>query len=185
MGVPKPLLPWHGEPLIRYQVRQLLSGGAAEVLVVLGTVADQIEPLVVGAGGRVVENRDYRSGRASSVRAGAAVLPDDTLALIALSVDQPRPATVIRRLLDAHLGGDVLITSPEHGGRRGHPLILAGVLLPELRQVTEEQEGMRAVVRRHAARRQSVLIDDPVIHLEFNTPVEYAAALAATGGGTR
>ena len=36
MGSPKPLLPWYGEPLVVYQVRQLREAGAAEVVVVLG-----------------------------------------------------------------------------------------------------------------------------------------------------
>ena len=179
MGTPKPLLPWRGQPLVAYQVTQLLAAGAA-VVVVTGYAAEQIAPAVRAAGGRAVENAAYRSGRASSVRAGALSLPDDTLAVITLNVDQPRPAAVVRRVLEAHRRGTALITSPEQGGRRGHPTIFAGVLLPELRTVTEETEGLRAVLRRHADRRQFVPIDDPVIHLEFNTPDEYRLALAAT-----
>jgi CTP:molybdopterin cytidylyltransferase MocA len=58
-------------------------------------------------------------------------------------------------------------------------VVFAGSLLPELRAVTEEREGLRAVVRRHGERRRIVPVDDPAIHIEFNTPDEYQAALAA------
>ena len=180
MGTAKPLLPWRGQPLVAYQVTQLLAAGAAEVVVVTGYAAEQIAPLIDAAGGRAVENAAYRSGRASSVRAGALALADDTLAVITLNVDQPRPAALVRRVLEAHGRGTALITSPEQGGRRGHPTVFAGALLPELRTVAEETEGLRAILRRHADRRQSVSVDDPVIHLEFNTPDEYRLALAAT-----
>jgi molybdenum cofactor cytidylyltransferase len=181
MGSPKPLLDWKGRPLVAYQVEQLLSAGVDEVVVVVGHAAAAVRPVAEAAGARVVENRAYRSGRASSVRAGALALADDTLVVVTLNVDQPRPAWVTRRVIAAHIGTGASITTPEQGGRRGHPVAFAGALLPELRAVTEEAEGLRAVVRRHAERRGFVGIDDPVIHLEFNTPEEYAAALTAAG----
>lgn len=185
MGRPKPLLDWFGRPLVVYQIEQLLLAGAAEVVVVVGHEAGSVTPLVEAGGGRAVLNADYRSGRAGSIRVGAAAVAPSVRALVTLNVDQPRPATVIGRVIEAHLGGAALITTPEHGGRRGHPVVFDGMLLSELGAVTEEQEGLRAVVRRHAARRQIVALDDPVIHLEFNTPDEYAAALVAAEGWNR
>lgn len=179
MGTSKALLRWRGEPLVAYQVRQLRAAGAIEVVVVTGHMAARVAPVAEAAGGRAVENRAYRMGRASSVRAGALALPDHTRALVVLNVDQPRQAGLIAQVLAGHLAGDALITTPEQGGRRGHPVVLDGLLLPELRTVVEESEGLRAVVRRHAGRRRILPIDDPAIHLEFNTPDEYAAALAA------
>jgi molybdenum cofactor cytidylyltransferase len=185
MGTPKPLLAWHGEPLVAYQVRQLHAAGVAGVIVVVGHEAARVGAVAEPVGARTVLNDDYRSGRASSVRAGALALPDDTGTIVILSVDQPRSAALIRRVLDAHLAGGAAITTPERAGRRGHPVIIAGELLPELRAVSESSEGLRAVVRRNADRRLIVPVDDPAIHLEFNTPEEYAAALRpACAGGT-
>jgi molybdenum cofactor cytidylyltransferase len=181
MGSPKPLLPWRGQPLVAYQVTQLRDAGVDEVVVVTGHAAAEVGPIAEAAGGRVVENPDYQSGRASSIRAGALALSDDTLAVVTLNVDQPRPAALIRQVLDAHRSSGAMITTPEHDGRRGHPVLFDGSLLPELRAVQEETEGLRAVVRRHSGRRQITPIADPIIHLEFNTPEEYAAAMAAMG----
>lgn len=179
MGTPKPLLPWYGEPLIVHQVGQLRAAGAG-VVVVVGHEAASVGPPARAAGGLVVENADYRAGRAGSIRLGALALPDDARAIIALNVDQPRQAALVRRVLDLHLAGDGLITTPEQSGRRGHPVVFAGTLLDELRAVSEESEGLRAVLRRHAAERRIVAVNDPAIHIEFNTPAEYEAALAAT-----
>lgn len=182
MGTPKPLLAWCGQPLVAYHVEQLRRAGAA-VIAVVGHAAARVGPLAQAAGGQVVVNAAYRAGRAGSIRAGALALPDDARAIIALNVDQPRDAGLIRRVLDLHRAGDGLITTPEYDGRRGHPVVFAGSLLCELRQVSEESEGLRAVLRRHADRRRIVAVDDPAIHIEFNTPEEYEAAVAAAGAG--
>lgn len=182
MGTPKPLLAWRGRPLVVYGVEQLRAAGIDEVIVVVGHAAELVTPLAEAAGARVVENVTYRDGRAGSIRLGAAALPDDTRAVLTLNVDQPRSAALIRRVLGAHLAGDALITTPEQGGRRGHPVLWDGSVLPDLRDVRDESAGLRALLIRYGERRRIVPVDDPAIHLEFNTPDEYAAALRADAG---
>lgn len=178
MGTLKALLPWHGTSLVRYGVEQLYAAGADDVIVVLGHLAPLVAPALDGLSARIVVNPEYDSGRASSIRAGAARAPDDARTIVVLSVDQPRPAPLIADLLRAHHAGEALISSPEHGGRRGHPVLLDGSLLPELRRVDEANEGLRAVVRGHADRRASVPCADARVHRELNTPDDYLAALA-------
>ena len=46
MGTPKPLLEWHGMPLIEYQVFSLYDSGVDDVLVVLGHEADEVSLVV-------------------------------------------------------------------------------------------------------------------------------------------
>ena len=93
MGRPKPLLPWvgatDGEPslLIDYQVRELAAAGVDDIVVVLGHEAAELRPHVPPEA-RVASNEAYREGRASSLRAGAAALPDDAGPIAVLGVDQ-------------------------------------------------------------------------------------------------
>lgn len=176
MGSPKALLPWGRETLIEYQARALRAAGADPVVVVLGYCAGEVMPLVKGE--TVVVNERYTDGRASSLRTGAAALPDDSPAVIVLNVDQPRSADVLRRLMDQHTAGGVLITIPAHKGRRGHPPVLSGTLLPELRAAQEESRGLRDVIERHASEILEVEFDDPGVLLDINTPEEYEQARA-------
>lgn len=184
MGAFKPLLPWRppnrrGEPaqtLIEYQLVQLASLPADPIVVVLGHRADEVLPVVRRAGAVAVVNELYAEGRASSVRVGAAALPEDTQTLVILNVDQPRPLAVIKRLVDAHRAGRNLITVPVYEGQHGHPLVLDGCLLPELRQVQEATQGLRAVLRRHHGRIAEVPFDSPLVLLDINRPEEYDRA---------
>ncbi len=177
MGQPKPLLPWQGQTLIEFEVEQLLKAGAERVIVVLGHEKDRVAPLVQGKPGvDVVLNPDYRSGRASSVRAGAKLVPLEADSLLILNVDQPRPIHIMKRLLEEHKAAGALITVPRYRGRRGHPAIFSARLLPELTAVSEEGQGLREVMACHAGAVHEVEVDSEIVLLDLNTPEEYERA---------
>ncbi len=173
MGAPKPLLRWQGATLIEHQIAQLRDAGVDDVIAVLGHRAEDVRPLADAAGASCVVNESYDEGRASSLRAGAAAVTDAET-IVVLSVDQPRPATVTRRLLAEHTSG---ITVPTQLGRRGHPVVLDGALLPELRAVDEATQGLRAVIDRHATEVREVPFETADVLLDLNTPEEYERAI--------
>ena len=178
MGRMKQLVPWDGRPLVAWQAEQLRDGGAGEVVVVLGHRAEEIRA-AVPPWCRVVINEAYRDGRATSLRAGACALADDTEALLIINVDQPRPAWLSRRLVERWRSARAPIVSPKFPRRFGHPVLLDGALLPELREVDEATQGLRAVVQRHASDAVAVPIDNEALDYDMNTPEDYEAALAA------
>ncbi|MGB2694713.1 MAG: nucleotidyltransferase family protein [Dehalococcoidia bacterium] len=183
MGRPKALLPWGNTTLIEYQIRELRAAPVDDLVVVLGHAAQEIRPHVP-AGVRVVVNAAYREGRASSLRIGAAALPDDADPIIVLNVDQPRPREVLAKLLEAHQEGVAAVTMPVMDGKRGHPPVLAGALLRELREASEEMLGLRGVLERHEGSILEVAFDSPVVRLDINTPADYERALAELGSGS-
>ncbi|HEU4759586.1 MAG TPA: nucleotidyltransferase family protein [Dehalococcoidia bacterium] len=179
MGRPKPLLEWGTGTLIEYQLAQLGRPPLDRVVVVLGHRADEVRPLVHRAGAQAIINELYREGRASSVRVAAAALPEDTEAVVVLSVDQPRPHQVIERLVREHIVGWNLITAPTWEGQRGHPVVLSGSLIAELREVREATEGLRDVLRHHEAEVREVPFESAVVLLDINRPEEYESARAS------
>ncbi|MEX0785917.1 MAG: nucleotidyltransferase family protein [Dehalococcoidia bacterium] len=190
MGRPKALLPWGDATLIEYQVQELSAAGVESVAVVLGHAADEVRPSVpagpsTGSGQvRVVVNTEYREGRASSLRAGAAALPDSVGPILVLNVDQPRPRAIIRALLEAHGEGSAAITLPVWQGKRGHPVVLAGALLPELRAASEKERGLRGILDRHADGVREIDLGSEVVRMDINTPEEYERARNEWGSTT-
>ena len=181
MGAAKPLLEWGGHTLIEYQLAQLKEPPVDRLVVVVGHRANEVLPYVHGIGPDVVGviNELYAEGRASSLRLGAAALPDDTTAVLVLSVDQPRPQNVIARLVDVHQRSGNLITVPTYEKKRGHPPLLDGSLLPELREVNEATQGLRAVIERHAADVNELPFETSAVLLDLNRPQEYQKARAS------
>jgi molybdenum cofactor cytidylyltransferase len=176
MGEPKPLLRWGETTLIEYQLGELGDSGLDDIVVVLGYEAERVHPLASTAGTRVVMNEGYREGRASSLRVGAAAVPDDVEAVLVLNVDQPRPRMLLRRLLEEHGEGGAAISVPTYDGRRGHPTVVAGALLSDLRAADEQSQGLRGFLQRHAQVVREVGFATPLVLLDLNTPEEYERA---------
>jgi CTP:molybdopterin cytidylyltransferase MocA len=172
MGTPKALLPWGGSTLIDYAVDQARVAGAADVVVVLGPATG---PLELNA--TVVLNPRPDSGRSASIRLAAASLSSEPEAIVIQSVDQPVAAHILKALYEA-VNDEVAVAVPTFNGRRGHPVCVAGRLLPELCALSEAQEGLRAVVRRHAAQLREVAVASESVIWNLNDPAAYASARA-------
>jgi molybdenum cofactor cytidylyltransferase len=177
MGSSKALLEWRGRPLLLHQIELIRASRVAECVVVLGRDAATLGPLIRSAAGedapvRLVVNPRHGEGRTSSILAGLEALPSSPGGLFVISVDQPLLAGLLDALLDAAerewsaAGRTILV--PAFHGRRGHPPLFQGSLVPELRSIREETEGLKAVVRRVPGRVLEVPWDDDQILLNLN-----------------
>ena len=187
MGQLKALLPWRGRPLIQHQTTALLDGGAKGVIAVLGHRANELKPLIEGRPNLTCAlNPHYQQGKTTSIKAGLTALESLTAnqpaldEILLLNVDQPRTPAIIAQILQSHSAARQPITVPQHHGKGGHPIILTANLIPELQQITEETQGLKALIRRHYQTINRPPIPTPEILLDLNTPEQYHAALAAT-----
>ncbi|HUD72328.1 MAG TPA: nucleotidyltransferase family protein [Dongiaceae bacterium] len=202
MGTPKALLTWRGRPLLEHQIEVLGAGRVEECIVVLGRDADRLAPLVSArpcapGRARVVRNPRPDLGRSSSVRTGLEALTSPAEAFLFVSVDQPLDAAVVEALIAAAAsswrgvavgaapagsvgpGAPPVILLPTFEGRRGHPILMHGALLPELLAVGEASKGLRGVIRARPERVLEVPCDSPGILIDLNTPEDAARAGAA------
>ena len=104
----------------------------------------------------------------------------DADTIVVLNVDQPRPAALIRELLDAHQPS-FAVTRPEHDGHGGHPVVVSGWLRDEMLQATDEDQGLRGILRRHMDAVQRVPAG-PDCLVDLNTVEDYREARAAASG---
>ncbi len=183
MGRLKQLLPWDNDTLLGWQIGQMVEAGAEEVVVVLGHEAEAISEAMLDGVARIVVNADYRSGRASSLRCAAEAVREPVAAVAILSVDQPRPAWLTRRLVERRRETGAAIVQPRFGRHRSHPVIVTGALLEELRGVREEDLGLRAVLERHADDTDIVSLDRGELDVDLNTPADYEMARDAFARG--
>jgi len=200
MGAPKALIDWRGQPLIAHQLEALHRSRIDECIVVVGNEAPRLLPLVAprfrpGWRARAVRNPRPEEGRSGSIRVGLAALLAPPDALLVAAVDQPLETALVDALLAAATGewgpagaapgrpradAPRLILVPVFEGRRGHPPLFHGCLLPELLGVSEEGEGLRAVVRRRPERVLEIPWAGADILLNLNTPAAAARSGATT-----
>ena len=187
MGSPKPLLPWAGTTLIEWELTELRAAGVDEVVVVLGARAEAVRRVLLTDPATLVFNARWAQGRATSLAAGArallALAPD---LVVIENVDQPAPASLVARLIEAahSAGADAVqpvyldADGAEHGG---HPVVLRGAVLPALALATEAAEGLRGVLARRAVHRVRIE-GEPATAWDLDTPEAYEAARRAFGG---
>jgi CTP:molybdopterin cytidylyltransferase MocA len=182
MGAPKPLLELSGQTFLG-RILGTLAGvdGVGARLAVLGHQSARVRRGVRFAGARAVTCRGWRRGMLASLRCGvrAALQQDPGLeAVLVCHVDQPllRAATHARLLAAFRAGrGDVLVAT--HGGRRGHPVLLARAFLDRL-LADRRTASLAEAIAAHARRRVEVACRDASVVQNVNG----REALAALGG---
>ncbi|MDA0595398.1 MAG: nucleotidyltransferase family protein [Chloroflexi bacterium] len=180
MGSPKGLLEWRGTTLLEYQMNSLLQGGCDKVVVVTGKYDAEMAPLLKDRPGIIrAYNPKYLEGKTTSIKAGVWELPDDIHSIVLLAVDQPRPAWVIEKVLRLHTDFSADVTSPRFDGHGGHPLVFDAQLRSDLMNITEEDQGVRAIFLKPDLDHHRVKFDSAIVRLDINTPEAYENALAS------
>jgi len=172
-GAPKLLQPLPGRPgvpLLVGVVKIALVAGLRSIIVVVGCQAPAVIAALAGQPVEIVENRRWREGLSSSIRAGLERLPADAAAALFLLGDQPaiRPAT-LTALIEAQRAGGAPIVVPTFDGRRGNPTLFDRCTFDELRRLAGD-EGGRALLRAGRFRVAEIPVPDPAILLDVDRP---------------
>jgi molybdenum cofactor cytidylyltransferase len=146
-GRPKLLAKIDGETLLQRAVRVALGCKASGYVVVLGANAARLEQELFGRPVRVIVNRKWRSGLASSLRAGVAALPRSARGVLILLADQVAigPAD-LELLMAAWRTAPRRIVTSNSDGVRGPPAIFPRVAFPQFRALRGD-EGARSLLR--------------------------------------
>lgn len=170
MGRPKLLLPFRDGTVVGSLVQALREGGIAEILLVTAPEDEPLRAWAAQAAVRTVINPDPDRGMLSSIREGIAWAPRyQQLVICPADLPALRASTVSAVLAEA---GRHLLTVASYQGRRGHPLVVAPSLIPEI-ETLDLDVGLRELLDRHPDRVHEVEVDDPGAVHDVDTPEEY------------
>lgn len=175
MGVPKLLLPFRERTIVGSVVAALQAGGVSRIVVVTAPEDEELRTWAVNAGAEVTVNPNPERGMLSSILAGisalggAARLALDGESLAVCPADLPAlsPSTVA-----AVLQARAPLAVPAFQGRRGHPLVIAPELIPEIESL-DLSAGLRELLERHPSRLLILDVDDPGAVRDVDTPDDY------------
>lgn len=140
MGSFKPMLPFRGKPLIISTIQSCLDGGASFCSVALGHNADTVREALAAFPEERVKicvNPDYKTtDMFQSILLGLRAIPRHG-AFYVLPADMPAvPENVFCALAKALQESGASCARPLCGGRRGHPILLSGTVIPDLESYT-------------------------------------------------
>ena len=168
-GGPKALVELEGERLVDRAVRVLREGGCDPVYVVAGAVQLAVPGAVE------VANAEWRTGMASSLRAGLAGLPEDVDAVVISLVDQPGigAEAVARVAAGLHSGSQLVVAT--YAGSRRNPVGIARSLWEAVLVEAAGDSGARSFIAAHPDLVTPVECGDIADPVDVDTPTDLAA----------
>lgn len=157
-------------------VAALSEGGCDPVVVVVkgGEEGVMVASAARSSGAMPIVNDDPDAEQIDSLRTGMDSLDKGVEAVVVLPVDAPLiEASTVKQLTTAFRRSRPRIVRPRYDKRPGHPVLFARGVWDELRTPGLE-EGARTVVRRHLDDIEEILVDDPNVLSDIDTPDEYA-----------
>jgi molybdenum cofactor cytidylyltransferase len=182
MGFNKLQASLDGVPIVRRVVRACTSSSIEGTVVVLGCRPDQLVPFIRDEDVDSVVNEDWERGMLSTFQRGVrhvlSHIPEPGAVLLVLGDVPLIDAACIDALVAAWHKSDALLAVPVHEGRRGHPLLVDGSLLPEVMELGIK-ESMRDLVGRHADDLLEVeLPQSTLVDVDYPEDLEMAGRLA-------
>ena len=186
MGTDKALLPWPpatpglpptGQTFLSAAIRALYPF-SEKVIVVVGKNENNLAPVVYANGASLVRNPDPDRGQFSSLQVGLQeVLNEGRDAAMVTLVDRPPAKTTTLQTLCstfADAGNDVWAVVPEYKGKHGHPFLVAREMIGAFLNAPPSANA-RDIEHQNLRHISYVVVDDPLVTLNVDTPQEYAA----------
>lgn len=174
MGEPKQLLEIGGKSLVYRAAETAIRTGWKPVIVVTGAYPAEIEKVLAGLELDLVNNPDWRSGMAGSIKTGLnrALQIDPALEAAVLMVcDQPHvtPDLLQQLLLTRRVSSEPVVASA-YGEALGTPALFDRAVFPQLLAL-EGEAGAKKLIRALGSRIAQV--DFPQGEIDIDTPADY------------
>jgi molybdenum cofactor cytidylyltransferase len=186
MGTDKALLPWPptaagspvtGQTFLSAAIKAL-EPFSERVIVVAGMNENHLAPVTYASGASLVRNPDPGRGQFSSLQVGLhEVLSHGRDAAMVTLVDRPPvKAATLKALCSAFTAAasHVWAVVPEYGGKHGHPFLVAREMI-EVFLKAPSTATARDIEHQNLQHVQYIVVDDPRVTLNVDTPEEYAA----------
>lgn len=179
MGGPNKLLAlFDGTPLVRRTADRAVASRADRTIAVMGHQTDRVRAALRGVDLRLIDNPEFGSGIASSLKAGVAAVSSNAAGAMIMLGDMPGVSKAdLDRMIDAFAADDGRsVVRATFGGKRGNPVILPRSLFPAVARL-EGDVGARALIEAEGANVIDVEIGEAAF-VDVDTP----DAMASAGG---
>ena len=179
LGRPKQLIQFRGRSLIRRIVDAADEAGCAPIAVVIGSDGKKMAPELERTRAAIVENKDWRNGIGTSIRAGMQNLVEcgrDLDAVILLVCDQPLvEKELIEQLIACYGEAGKTIIASSYSGTLGVPAFFDRSHFEELLTLADDSGGKSIII----SRRESVVeFPFPPGNLDIDTLADYERLIA-------
>jgi molybdenum cofactor cytidylyltransferase len=174
LGSPKQLLNYRGRTLLEHVLECVLHSKCDETVVVIGAYAERVRQVAKRFPVRVVENKRWHSGKASSIRAGLESLiasHREIEAALIVTCDQVFLTTDhLDKLIDTYRTTGRPIAASAYSGVIGVPVLFDKSFFPRLMSLEGEQ-GAKGIIAQ--CPNQAATVAFPEGNIDIDSPEDY------------
>ncbi|MEM7373337.1 MAG: nucleotidyltransferase family protein [Bacteroidota bacterium] len=149
LGRPKQLLPYQGKSLLRHAVDTALLAKTGEVIVVVGSRANQIQKDINRLSVKIVMNHGWEAGMGGSISTGMQQVPQMSVGVLLMLCDQPQlSADHLIDLARSHKEKHHPIVASSYGGQLGVPACFSSAYFSQLSHLSG-QTGAKKLLIQH------------------------------------
>ena len=192
MGQPKMLLPWGETTVLGQVIETIRRSGIEDILVITGGAREEVEAIAARHGAKPIFNAEFNKGEMlSSIQAGLRALAPSASknitnnhtipggfgggreGVLVVLGDQPQvQERSVRAVVSRFEETKSNLVLPSYQMRRGHPWLVASPLWGEILAMRED-ESPRDFLNRHSSEIEYVIVDNPSILADLDTPEDY------------
>jgi len=164
---------FRGVSLIKHSVKNILASTVDELIVVLGHQKEIIEQLIdKNEKIKLVFNKDFESGMASSIKTGVNHLSKNTEAFFICLGDMPLVNfNIYNQLIQSRNQKDILV--PTYKGQQGNPVLFNKLMKTKIMNITGDT-GAKKILELNKDKILKLEINDQSIIQGFNTQKDFS-----------
>jgi molybdenum cofactor cytidylyltransferase len=177
MGVDKLTLDYHGKTIIEHSLNNILSAGIEDIVIVTRPNSGLVKLLKDGKI-RIIENKQYKSGLASSLITGLKEIDGRAQGVIFALADQPLVTPdIYRKLTGAYQKSLKLVVGPSYKGQRGNPTLFDRRTWSSIMDLSGDEGGRRIIEKLSPAEISLIETDLDGVLFDVDTPEAYQKLL--------
>ena len=177
MGRDKLALPFSNTTIFEHTLEQIRESGIKDIIVVVSPGSSWLEKLNSETY-KLIENPLYRTGMASSLKAGLNAVGIKSQGVIIALADLPLVTPAIyRKLIENYRNKLKLVTYPTYRGKRGNPTLFDRRVWPDLMSISGDQGGRGLIEKMDEYKIDRVETKLPEVIFDIDTPDDYRRLL--------
>ena len=161
-----------GIALIKHSVKNILASSVNELIVVLGHQKEIIEKLIdKNERIKIVFNKDFESGMASSIKTGLNNLSEKTEAFFICLGDMPMVnQNTYNHLIKSRNNKEIIV--PTYKGQQGNPILFSKSIKEKIMTI-QGDVGAKKILELNKSKILNVKITNQSIRKDFNTKDDF------------
>ena len=157
-----------GSPLIKHTVKNILVSSIDELIIVLGYQKEIIEKLIdTNEKIKLVFNKDFESGMASSIKTGLDNLSEKTEAFFICLGDMPMVNhDIYNQIIRSKNNKEIIV--PTYKGQQGNPVLFSNSMRNKIMNI-QGDIGAKKILELNKDKILNLDINDQSITKDFNT----------------